>query len=99
MSRYGEERLEKAWQQSEPLDDDTGLSWEAQEVFDDHVEALALKPVEGLEHSFRGAVHPSLIDVHGHELMQQWGVFVCAAAGVIRHHVVGRVNSQTVLSR
>jgi hypothetical protein len=24
---------------------------------------------------------------------------VCAPAGVIRHHVVGRVNTQTVLSR
>ena len=99
MSRYGEGRLDQAWQQSEPLYDDTGLTWEAEEVFDDHVEALALKPVECLEQSFRGSVHPSLIHVHGHEPVQQRGVFVCAPAGVIRHHVVGRVDTQTVLSR
>lgn len=37
MSRYGEERLDKAWQESEPLYDDTGLTWEAEEVFDDQV--------------------------------------------------------------
>jgi hypothetical protein len=75
MSRFGEERLNKAWQQSEPLDndtrDDTVLTWEAEEVLDDHVEALALKPVECLEQSFRRPVHPSLIHVHGHEFVQQ----------------------------
>ena len=98
MSRYGEERLDKAWQQSEPLYDDAGLTWEAEQVFDDHVEALALKPVECFEQSFRGSVHPSLIHLHGHEHVQQRGVFVCAPAGVIRHHVVARVNTQAVLS-
>lgn len=99
MSRYGEERLDKARQQSEPLYDDTGLTWEAEQVFDDHVEALALKPVECLEQSFRGSSHPSLIHIHGHEPVQQGGVFVCTPAGVVRHRVVGRVNTQTVLSR
>lgn len=55
--------------------------------------------MECLEQSFRGSVHPSLIHVHGHEPVQQGGVFVSAPAGMIRHHFVGRVNTQTVLSR
>ena len=99
MSRYCEERLEKAWQQSEPLCDDTGLTRQAEEIFDNPVEGLALKPGECLEQSFRWSVHPSLIHFHGHEPVQQRGVFLCAPAGVIRHHVVGRVYMQTVLSR
>ena len=99
MSRYGEERLDKAWQQSEPIYDDAGLTWEAEEVFDDQTEALAMKPVERLEHRVRGSVHPSLIHVHGQKRVEQRGVFVCAPAGVIGHHVVGRVKTQTVLSR
>ena len=55
--------------------------------------------MEGLEHRVRGAVHPSLIHVHGHEPVQQRGVLARAPAGVIRHHVVGRVQTQPVLSR
>lgn len=31
----GEEGLDEAWQQPEPLDDDAGLAREAEEVFDD----------------------------------------------------------------
>jgi hypothetical protein len=54
--------------------------------------------VESLEHLFRASVHPSLIHVHGLKPVQQRRVFVCAPAGVIRHHVVGRVNTQTVVS-
>lgn len=103
MSRFGEQRFDQAWQEPEPFDndtgDDSGLALEGEEVFDDQIEALALKPVECLEQSFRGSVQPSLIHVHGHEPVQQRGVFGCAPAGVIHHHFVGRVNRQTVLSR
>ena len=99
MNRYGEERPDKARQESEPLDDDTGLTWEGEEVFDDHVEPLALKPRESLEHRPRASVHPSLIHVHGHEPVQQRGVRVRAPAGVIRHRIVGRIEMQPVPSR
>ncbi|HKG47227.1 MAG TPA: hypothetical protein VKB02_10895 [Pyrinomonadaceae bacterium] len=97
MSRCGEERLNEAWQQSESLDDNGRLTSVAVEIFDDHVEALALKPVKRLEHGFRRSIQPSLIEVHRHKLVQQRRVFACAPAGVIRHHVVCRVNTQTVL--
>jgi hypothetical protein len=103
LTRLGQKRFDEAWQQSEPLNDGAGdnavLTWKAEEVFDDQVETLALKPVECLEQSFRGSVHPSLIHVHDHEPMQQRALFLCAPAGVIRHHVVSRVKTQTVLSR
>jgi hypothetical protein len=49
MTRYGEQRLDKAWQQPEPLYDDTGLTWETKEIFDDQLEAFTLKPVECFE--------------------------------------------------
>jgi hypothetical protein len=54
----GEERLDEAWQQPEPLSDDAGLAWEAQQVFDYQVEALALEPMECLEHRVRGFCSP-----------------------------------------
>ena len=57
------------------------------------------EPVECLKHGFRGSVHRSLVHVHGHELAQERAVFWCAPAGVIGHHVVGRVEMQTMLSR
>ena len=75
MSSYGEERLDKVWQEPEPFYNDTGLTWEAEEVFDDQIEALALKPVECLEHGFRRSIHPSLVHIHGHEPVQQRAVF------------------------
>ena len=97
MTRLGEERLHEAWQQSEALDDHTRFPWEAEDVFNDHAEALAPEPVECLKHGFRGSVHPSL--VHGQELAQERAVLGCAPAGVIGHYVVGRVEMQTMLSR
>ena len=63
------------------------------------VTRFARSSMKRLEQSVRGSVHPSLIHVHRHELMQQWRVFGCAAARVVGHHVVGRVNMETVLSR
>src|SRR5271157_2878588 len=98
MTRHGEERFHEAWQQSETLDDHAGFLREAEEVFDDQVEALALEPMERLEHGFRGSVDPALVHVHGNELAQQQRVSGRAPAGVIRHHVVGGVEMQTVLS-
>src|SRR5687768_8683335 len=98
-SRNGEERLDQTWQQPESLCDDSWLTRESEKVFDDHVETLTLKPVECLEHFRRRSVHPSLIHVHRHEPVQQRRVFRCAPPGVIRHHLVGRVNTQTVLNR
>ena len=60
----------------------------------DPIETLtfAPKPVECLKHGFRGSVYPSLVHVHRHELMQKWAALRCAPHGVIRHHVVGRVE-------
>ena len=75
MTGSERESLDEVWQQSESLDDDAGLACEAEQVFDDQVEALALEPVERLEHGFRGSVHPSLVHVHGHEPVQQRAVF------------------------
>ena len=84
-------------QQSEPFDDDGRLAREAENVFDDQIEALTPKPVERLEHRLRQSFKPPLVHVHDHELMQQRTVFGRAAASVIRHHVVSGVDTQAVL--
>src|SRR6266511_1540576 len=97
--RHGEERLHEAWQQPEAFDDHTGFPRKAEEVFDDQVEAFAPKPVERLEHGCRRSVHPPLVHVHGRELAQKWAVFGCAAGGVLRHHIVCGIKTQTELSR
>jgi len=75
MTRHGEERFDEMWQQSETLDNNTGIQWQAQQILDDEVETFALKPVERFEHGFRRSVHPSLIHVHVDELVQQRAVF------------------------
>lgn len=75
MSGYGDERLDEVWQESETLNDDAALAREAEQVFNDQVEALATEPVKRVEHRFRGAVHPSLVHVHGYEIVQQRAVF------------------------
>jgi hypothetical protein len=93
-----EEGLDEAWQQPEAFNDHTRFSWEAQQIFDDQVEALAPKPVEGLQHGLRGSVRPTLVHVHCRELGQLWTVVGCAAPGVIGHHIVGRIDMQTVPS-
>ena len=67
MGRFGEERLDEARQRPEAFDDDCGFTWEAEEVFDDHVEAFAVKPVERVEQSLWRSVQPSLVHVHGDE--------------------------------
>src|SRR6266542_2576449 len=84
---------------TEPFDDHTGFPRKAEEVFDDQVEAFAPKPVERLEHGCRRSVHPPLVHVHGRELAQKWAVFGCAAGGVLRHHIVCGIKTQTELSR
>jgi hypothetical protein len=96
---HGDERLHEAWQQPEALDDYTRFPGEAEEVFDDQAEALALKPVERLKHGLRRSVHPSLVHIHSRELAQERGVLRRAPAGMVRHHVVGRVETQPVPSR
>jgi hypothetical protein len=88
----GEERLDEVWQQSEALGDHTRFLRQAKDVFDDHAEALSPEPVECLKHGFRGSVYPSLVHVHRDELMQKWAALRRAPPGVIRHHVVGRVE-------
>lgn len=98
MGREGEERLDEAGQQPETLDDDTGLAGKSEEIFGDQAEALALKPGESLKHRFRRSLDPALVHVHGHEPVQQRGVCGRRPMGVIRHHGVGRVDTQTVLS-
>lgn len=75
------------------------MTRQLEEVFDDHVEALAPKPGESLEHFRRGSVQPSLIHVRDHEPVQKRGVSVRATARVIRHHIVRGINTETVLRR
>lgn len=70
----------------------------AQEVIDDQVEALALEPVEGLQHRLRGSVYPSFVHVHGREVAEEGAVRRGGAAGVIGHRVVGRVEMQAKAS-
>jgi hypothetical protein len=92
VTMQGEERLYEVWQEPEALGDHTRFLGQAKDVFDDHAEALSPEPVECLKHVFRGSVHPSLVHVHRYELMQKWAAIRCAPLGVIRHHVVGRVE-------
>jgi SAM-dependent methyltransferase len=97
--RHSEEWLHEAWQQPEALDDHAPFPRETEEVFDDQAKALAPKPVERLQHGLRGSVQPSLVHVHGRELGQERAVLGCAPAGVIRHHIVGRIQMQAMPSR
>lgn len=98
MRARGEKWLDEARQESEPFGNDTGLSGEREEILDNHVEALAMKPVESLEHGARTSVQPALIHVHDDEPVQQRRALVRAATGVIRHHVVGRIQLESVPS-
>ena len=66
---YGEKRLDEVWQQSKPVNDDAGLAWETEQVFDDQIEAHAAEPVKRLEHRFWRSIHPSLVHIHRHEPM------------------------------
>ena len=92
MAGLGEQRLDQVRQQSEALDDHTGACRQAQQVFDDQAEALALEPVEALQHGLRRPLHPALIHVHGLEPAQVRRLFRPGTASVIRHHLVGRVQ-------
>jgi hypothetical protein len=95
----GEQRFDEVRQHSEALRDHAGSRRQAQHVFDDQAECLAPEPREGVEHGLWRPVHPALVHVHGLEPAQVRGVFRRAAAGVIRHHLVGRVHVQAVLGR
>jgi hypothetical protein len=70
-----------------------------QEVFDDQAGQLPLEPVKALKHGLRRSVHPSLVHVHRHELMQKRAGLRSAPLGMIRHHVVSGVILEAVLSR
>ena len=97
MRGLGQERFHQVRQQPETLDDDARLGREAKQILDDQVEALASKPVERLEHGFGRSVDPALVQVHLHECAEERGGLRSAAARVLRHHVVGRVEPEALL--
>jgi len=99
VAGLGQQRLDQVRQQTEALRDHAIVHRQAQQVLDDQAEALAPEPVEGLEHRLRRPVHPALVHGHGLEAAQVRGVFRQHAASVVRHHVVGRVHMQAMLSR
>ena len=97
MVRGRENRLDEMRQYPEALHNHLRTSRDAQEILDDHIEALATKPMEGIKHRRRRSVHPSIVYIHGNELVQKWAVFRPASAGVLRHHVICCVEMQTML--
>ena len=97
MIRSRENRLHEARQYPEALHEHSRAGWDAEEILDDHVEALAVKPVEGIQHRRGRPVHPSLIHIHGHKLMQKRAVFRFASAGVLPHHIIGRIEMEAML--
>src|SRR5262245_58580555 len=99
MIRGRENRLHKMRQYSETLHDHSKISRDAEEIFDDHIEALATKPWEGFKHRRRRSVHPSVVHVHGNKSVQKWAIFRLASAVVIRHRVIRRVQMQALLVR
>jgi hypothetical protein len=84
-------------QYPEALHDYSKASRDAEEIVDDHIEALAAEPMESLEHCRRRSVHPSVVHIHRHEPVQKRTVFRLAAAGVLCHHIVRRVQMQAML--
>jgi hypothetical protein len=53
--------------------------------------------MERFKHCRRRSVHPSVVHIHRDKFLKKWGVFRLASAGVLRHHVIGRVQIQTML--
>jgi hypothetical protein len=53
--------------------------------------------MEGIKHRRRRSIHPSVVHIHGHKLVQKWAVFRPASAGVLHHHVIRRVQMQSML--
>ena len=96
MIRSRENRLHEMRQYSEALHDHSRMSRDAEEILDDDIEALAPKPMEGIKHRRRRSIHPSVIHIHGHKLVQKWAVFRIASAGVLRHHVIRPVQMQAM---
>ena len=86
-----------AGQQPEALGDHP--RGEPEQVLHDQPEALPAEPAERLEHGLRRSADPPLVHVHGRELGHERAVRGGAAAAVIRHHVVGRVQAQAVPGR
>jgi hypothetical protein len=91
MIRGRENRIYQMRQYPEALHDYSTISRDSEEILDNHIEALATKPVEGIKHRRRRSVHPSVVHIRGNKLVQKWAVFRLASAGMLRHHVVRRV--------
>jgi hypothetical protein len=83
-------------QQPEALHDHLKIIGHAEKILDDHIEAFATKPMEGIKHYRRRPVHPSVVHIHSNELVQKWAVFRRASAGVLRHYIIGRVQIQVM---
>ena len=71
----------------------------AEQVLHDQPEAFPAEPAECLEHGLGRPADPPLVHVHGRERGHERAVRGGAAAAVIRHHVVGRVQAQAVPGR
>lgn len=92
-----ENRFHELRQDPKALNDYSTASGELEEILDDHIEALAPKPMEGLKHCRRRSAKPSVVHIHGNKLVQKWQVFRLASAGVPGHHVIGSVQMQAIL--
>lgn len=80
MVRGRENRLDEMRQYPEALHDHSMISRDAQEILDNHIEALATKPMESIEHRRRRSIHPSIVYIHGNKLVQKWAVRRLASA-------------------
>jgi hypothetical protein len=64
-------RGSEARQQTETLGQDRRIRRQGEQIVEHQIKPLTLEAVERLQHHLRWAVHPPLVHVHRHELLQQ----------------------------